>query len=111
MSNEWRLASLSRLPLSELRRLRDECKAERRAAVRTLIATSRAEIIKALEAERVEYWKEVSRSPEEAAQTNAARPAAAAPKAKSGPHTITAEECNEFLRSLPPVPLYGEGRS
>lgn len=107
MSGAWILASLSRLKLSDLLQLRDECEAER--ALHIPRPSTKAQIIEALEAERRKYWNEVSRSPQEAARTNALRPVSTASrKAEPSPHTITAEECNEFLRSLPPVPLWGE---
>lgn len=95
MTWEWRLASLSRLPLPELERLRDQCESERG---RIIQGGTRKAIIASLEAERAAFWDEKARLVQNAPRGGR----------YSDPDMLTAEECNEFLRSLPPVPLWGE---
>ena len=62
---------------------------------------SKARMVEYIEAERRKFW-------DQRAIIANARLTAGRPVTTRTTPAITASECNAFLRSLPPIPLYGE---
>ena len=109
---QWAWEPTSKLRKSALIELATNSGGERLAWDRLTVPQLIAEITRRQTAAREEHWTETAEARAEEAAT--ARSIGLAPTGgtyralKSARVMITADECNAFLRSLPPMPLVGE---
>lgn len=99
--NAWLMADLKKLKVDDLRRMHEYMQYGDLVPDGAATPLRRADLISEIEAKRRAHW--------DSKHKFAAPPGSKATKAhRDIAPEITASECNEWLRSLPPVPLYGE---
>lgn len=101
----WALGGHSRATKAALESLIIDMRDRSGLTVPASVWQSKASMVEFIEAESRAFW---DLRAETAAAGRAAEAVRAAHVATRPSATITASECNEFLRTLPPLPHYGE---
>lgn len=101
----WALGGHSRATKATLESLIIDMRDRSGITVPASVWQSKASMVEFIEASRRDFWDQraLIANVRRAAEVTKAAPVAARPTTP-----ITASECNDFLRSLPPLPLYGE---